>query len=351
MPLTWNAIFMANVPDLDTDESTLATEFIFGSGATAGSAADPLANDIVSFTVNDADSDNIWDNNNTGSGNETATLTEPGGSRTVNLDSTQVYNATLTYDDGSTAPITAVIIQLTDGGVYLAPEYQPNADDTALNAAPLRSITLNSLVTNASELVADRQSGDFVPCFVDGTPILTPSGPRPVGSLHPGEMVDTLDHGPQPLRWVGSREARARGAAAPIEIAPAPGAGRFAGPLRVSPHHRMLVAGWRAELCFGAEEVLVPAKALVDGDTVRRAPGGRVRYWHLLFDRHEIVWAAGHRAESLYLGDMTRAALDPAARAEIGALRADARVIRATRMRPARPFVTCREGRMLTRAA
>ncbi len=44
-----------------------------------------------------------------------------------------------------------------------------------------------------------------VPCFVAGTLIRTPDGDVPIESLRPGDLVLTLDDGPQPLRWVGSR--------------------------------------------------------------------------------------------------------------------------------------------------
>ncbi|MGB4828605.1 MAG: choice-of-anchor L domain-containing protein, partial [Paracoccaceae bacterium] len=44
-----------------------------------------------------------------------------------------------------------------------------------------------------------------VPCFVAGTLIRTPDGDVPVETLHPGDLVLTMDDGPQPLRWTGSR--------------------------------------------------------------------------------------------------------------------------------------------------
>ncbi len=148
-----------------------------------------------------------------------------------------------------------------------------------------------------------------VPCFTAGTRILTPSGERRVEDLRPGDLVTTLDHGPQALRWVGARTVPATGDLAPIAIR----AGTF-GPhraLRLSPQHRLLVRDVLADLMFGEAEVLVAARDLVDGTSVTRREGGMVTYLHLLFDRHEIVLAEGLASESYLPGGQTAAGLDP----------------------------------------
>jgi hypothetical protein len=46
-----------------------------------------------------------------------------------------------------------------------------------------------------------------VPCFARGTMIRTPDGERPVETLVGRRLVETRDHGPQPLRWLGSHGA------------------------------------------------------------------------------------------------------------------------------------------------
>lgn len=152
-------------------------------------------------------------------------------------------------------------------------------------------------------------------CFLRGTEIATPAGSRPIETLRPGEMVLTLDHGPQPLRWIGCSIATGQDRLAPIRIA----AGTLgnARDLWVSPNHRMLLTGWRAELLFGEPEVLAPAKFLVDDCRIRPDPRPVAEYWHMLFDRHEIVFAEGAASESLHPGTVALDAVGEAARAEM----------------------------------
>ncbi|MFN5998730.1 MAG: Hint domain-containing protein, partial [Paracoccaceae bacterium] len=154
--------------------------------------------------------------------------------------------------------------------------------------------------------------------------IMTARGPVAVEELLPGEMVLTRDNGPQPLRWVGQRrlsysELQARPELQPIRIGP--GALGAAGPERsmlVSPQHRVLIEGARAEMYFGECEVLVPAKHLSGLAEVSRAlPAEGVTYVHILFDRHEIVLSDGIWTESFQPAERTLSALDQAARDEV----------------------------------
>jgi hypothetical protein len=79
----------------------------------------------------------------------------------------------------------------------------------------------------------------------------------------------------------------------------------------------MLLTGWRAELLFGETEVLVPAVHLVDGRRIRLRTGGTVDYIHLIFDRHEIVTAAGIPSESCYPGPALMSRADRDTQAEL----------------------------------
>ncbi|MEZ5778405.1 MAG: Hint domain-containing protein [Paracoccaceae bacterium] len=154
-----------------------------------------------------------------------------------------------------------------------------------------------------------------IPCFTRGTMIETPSGEVAIEALRAGDNVKTLDHGAQTIRWIGSRTVAAIGRLAPVLIPAGAFGNRRA--LKVSPQHRMLFSGWRTQLLFGEADVLIPAKFLVDGKTIREVPGGEVEYFHILFDRHEVIFAEGAATESFHPGAQAFGALDAAARAEV----------------------------------
>ncbi|KUF10603.1 Hint domain-containing protein [Pseudoponticoccus marisrubri] len=144
---------------------------------------------------------------------------------------------------------------------------------------------------------------ESVPCFVAGTLIDTVAGPRPVETLRPGDLVETRDRGPQPLRWIGQRTVAATGDFAPVQISA--GAMGDHDALRVSPQHRILVQDVMAHLLFEDPEVLAAARHLVNGQSIRVVEGGQVTYVHLLFDRHEIIRANGLLSESFLPGPQT----------------------------------------------
>ena len=152
-------------------------------------------------------------------------------------------------------------------------------------------------------------------CFASATNILTDTGEVAIEHLTPGQMISTLDHGYQPLRWIGSRTVPAQGRMAPIVIR----AGVLGNKrdLRVSPQHRMLIRGAQAQLLFGEDEVLVAAKHLSNWDGVFTDTGGEVEYFHMMFDGHQIVFADGAESESFHPGTVGMGALEEAARDEV----------------------------------
>ncbi|WP_299826864.1 Hint domain-containing protein [uncultured Roseobacter sp.] len=140
-----------------------------------------------------------------------------------------------------------------------------------------------------------------VACFTQGTPLRTPTGDMAVEDLDVGDLVVTLDHGPQPIRWIGRRTIAGRGKHAPVTLLP--GSIGNAQKISLSPQHRILLSGWKCELIFQTPEVLCAAKHLCDGEQIVVSPRDVVTYYHILFDRHEIVFSQGARLESFYPGD------------------------------------------------
>jgi len=166
-----------------------------------------------------------------------------------------------------------------------------------------------------------------IPCFARGTMIDTDRGPVAIEMLQVGDLVRTKDNGVQPIRWKGATMVPAGVLSdaphlRPIRIkAGALGAAMPAADLLVSPQHRILVGSRIAQRMFGAAEILVAAKQLLEIDGIEIAGDlPSVEYFHLLFDRHEVIFSNGAETESLYTGPEALKAVGAAALAEIYAL-------------------------------
>ncbi|TCP23207.1 Hint domain-containing protein [Rhodovulum adriaticum] len=161
-------------------------------------------------------------------------------------------------------------------------------------------------------------------CVARGTLVETEAGPVPVEALELGGRVCTLDGPAVPIRWIGRRRL------GPAELQEAPdlrpiriGAGTLGDglprrDLLVSPQHRVWLRDWRAELLFGEPEVLVPAKSLLnDRDILVETTASEVEYFHLLFDRHELIFTEGAPTESFHPGPYAMREFDCATRDEL----------------------------------
>jgi hypothetical protein len=163
--------------------------------------------------------------------------------------------------------------------------------------------------------------------FGDGKMIVTPDGPVAVEALCPADMVCTVDHGAQPLRWTGRRMLSAEELALQPDLRPivlprdALGERLPDSDLVLSPNHRVALHEAAAELLFAERRVLVAAKLMVPccASDIETGAGG-IAYIHLLYDHHEVVLANGLPCESLYPGPVALDALDDAAHREIRAV-------------------------------
>ncbi|WP_158270014.1 Hint domain-containing protein [Litoreibacter ponti] len=170
-------------------------------------------------------------------------------------------------------------------------------------------------------------SATSVPCVVRGTLIVTPGGPVPVETLRPGDMIATLDAGAMPVLWIGHHRvdinAPGRRHLAPVRIGGAMPA------LLLSPQHRLLTRSGH----------LAPAKGLLRMRGVRRERADRiVSYYHLLLERHCIIFANGLAVESLLLGGTHLASCSMSLKLALDRLK-----LRPTP--PARPCLTVAETR------
>ncbi len=192
-----------------------------------------------------------------------------------------------------------------------------------LEAGTVQFLDASGAVT--SEMVFSNME-KVVACFTLGAMIQTERGEVAVEELQAGDRVLTRDHGLQPLRWVGRRDLSQTDLAREPRFSPiriemgALGSNLPARDMMVSPQHRMLVSGPRAELLFGDAEVLVAATHMVGMTGVQRVYPRGISYVHILFDQHQIVCADGTWSESFQPGAQTLSGLDDAQRDEVLAL-------------------------------
>ncbi|MGH1368465.1 MAG: Hint domain-containing protein [Maritimibacter sp.] len=172
-------------------------------------------------------------------------------------------------------------------------------------------------MTEAAEInrLTDQPTG--VICFTPGTRIRTDHGDVAIQDIRPGDKVQTKDNGFQDVRWIGTKRVSGARLFAMPELRPirlrrgALGVDRPDEDLIVSPLHKMLVQGARAQALFNTDEVLVTARDLIDDRLViRDHTMSSVTYVHLLLDQHEVVFANGLETESFHPGPDSLAAVE-----------------------------------------
>lgn len=222
-----------------------------------------------------------------------------------------VLGETQTLNGGDTA--TVVIDGQTNStvGVFIEEEQSANGE-----------------VNHVNETVGIIAFEDgLIPCFSANTLVQTPTGVVPIETLKAGDVLQTVDNGPQKIRWIGKRklsfdELKENPSLYPVRIlAHSLGNQLPERDLLVSRQHRMCISSKAAERMFGTKEILVAAIRLtllpgifVD-ETVKE-----IEYFHLLFDDHQLLTVEGTKAESLYLGRDTIKTLSPQGRKEVAAV-------------------------------
>ncbi len=197
------------------------------------------------------------------------------------------------------------------------------ADDGILNQSNAEDYSNNTQFSGGSltftGATADGNSFTWentgVVCFTKGAAIRTPQGDRLIEELRVGDLVCTMDNGPQPIRWIGSRKLGHQELFKNPDLRPVllrRGVLGLERDLLVSPQHGMLIN----------PDQMTRAKHLVNTiPGVRVAHGRReVTYIHLMFDAHEVIFAENAPSESFYPGPMAMAAQSEAAYNELIAL-------------------------------
>lgn len=290
-------------------------------------------NDIIVFIVENTTADGVLTNNSVITSiivyenasdyyNDTAKYTYS-GSADVSMGRRTMGDRYLQFEaDGLTSTDTGAPVLATMSAIAGVDILGTLASQNG----PLRIDTNEDIDLNGDGIISPNEEGDaafssdvanglIVICFAAGTLIETPGGPRFVESLHEGDAVNTLDDGPQPILWIGHVRVPGDGVNTPIRIKR--GALGNIRDLWVSPNHRMLMRGSKAELLFGEDEVLVAAKHLVNGTTIFPEPRPVVEYWHFLCEAHQVVFAEGCATETLYPGSVALDSIEADAQDEI----------------------------------
>jgi len=144
-------------------------------------------------------------------------------------------------------------------------------------------------------------------CFAAGTRIVSATGALvAVETLRIGDQLKLASGGAAPVKWIGRRALDLRRHSHPQTVQPvcfaagALGNGLPAQNLLVSPDHAFFLQGH-----------LIPAKALLNGFTIRQLQRTRVTYYHVELPAHAVILAEGAAVET-YLDTGNRSAFDNA---------------------------------------
>ena len=205
-------------------------------------------------------------------------------------------------------PVTGIVTFDIAGGMQLADAGEPGPEYWDVEDI----VQHDGIIATASDRDQGVAIATAVVCFAVNVQIMTEFGELPIQDLRVGDRVLTLDRGFQPIRWIGSRQL----SASELEASPGWRAVRIARgafgpnvpsrPLKLSRQHRVFIAPGP-----DGEAALLPVKDCLDLDGVDEPPpSGGISYFHILMDRHDIVFANGQSCETLWTGEMVREDLE-----------------------------------------
>lgn len=342
----WSTIYLGNLAEMDTNEGSHTVETAAPVLTTFGAGpGNSLAGNIVTVETDAGFLDDSVTTDNDWLDYDYVHYDLGSGSQTARIDAALVLNATVTFYDQSTLVTTIPVFQDTSGNVFMViQDSKPELASQGIDSVTFTSVVSSDYTGITQDAMDDH---DFV-CLTAGARVETPVGPVRMDRLRRGDLVLTLDSGPQPIRWIGKRRHR-------FEERPHPGQpiridkGAF-GPglprrdLILSPNHRVLLKTEASHALHDPLGALAPAKALTRLPHVRRLTGRReITYFNLLLPRHEVIIADGIAVESLFPGPEVFASLDGIERSDW--LRLAARDGRLTGAPPARLMLTTAETR------
>lgn len=289
-----------------------------------------LDDDRVIFDIDDDDTTFEGDLNNNDDGNDSnqfGTVTDTSGNVLAggpNITMYAEFQYNLVAPDGTTITLYAV-------------EVDSNPNSSFGNGIPVGFLPSEALepgvtytfTTSNTTPSNDAEYGDIAGaiCFTPGTKIATPVGAVNVEHLRVGDLVITADNGLQAVKWVGKKKVSGARLEAHTNLRPvklkkdALGPGLPLADMWLSPHHRVLIAGQTPSLAFGYEQALAPAKGICNDHSIFTDYSLKsVEYYHILFDRHEIVYSNGLPTESFHPGAIGLDSVEEGCRDELFAI-------------------------------
>lgn len=313
-------IYLGNQADLDPVDGDADAENASALLGTYFGPGDAASANIVQVTAQDSNSDNLINSNDTGLP-ESISYDLGSGLVSTHYDSLFNVNTTVTFAPGSGEPDyngLGGIIQTETGDLFFVMiDDDAGFGANALDDVAIQSITVNSISAFGAQSGAtysDNQS--FVPCFTTGVRIRTPQGNVAVENLRKGDWVTTLDNQSQRIAWIGRKNLSPQYLHLHPNLSPiciSSGSLADKTPTRdliVSPQHCLLLGSKIIQRVTGEDEVLVPAVKLLGLPGVSRVHSRLgVQYFHFACQSHELIWANGTPAETLFLGPQVRSTL------------------------------------------
>jgi len=200
------------------------------------------------------------------------------GSDTIDMQGVVATSASFTQNSffGSTSP----------GGTLVL-------DNSAGQVVGEVFLSVGTYASNGFSIETVNGGTEITVCFAAGTRILTPEGEKEIDHLKVGDMVVAQGGRLAPIRWIGHRHIDNTKHPRPETVLPVqfePDAIKDGVPARhlfVSPDHALFIDGH-----------LIPAKALINGYSIRQVARKSVDYYHLELDRHDVIYAEETAVES-----------------------------------------------------
>ncbi len=212
-------------------------------------------------------------------------------------------NATIPYfslNDGATNLISFASVSRSDwGNPASGTRYSNDAwNGYAPNSGYARIYNFDRSFLNAI--------GFDVNCFAAGTCILTKRGEIAVENLTTNDQIILQDGSTAPITWIGQRRVNIADHPRPDTVCPVLiKAGALSDAI---PHRDLLLSPDHAIMLNGH---LIPAKALINGSTIRQIRREGITYYHIELPEHAVLFAEGVAAES-YLDTGNRSAFENA---------------------------------------